>query len=112
MITGGTIAATGLVLIALHFSWVAQIAIFALFGIGFYLLHGCIQVHVTDLSQTARGAAAVAALMFLLSGPGHRPGDLRLWVLPTADMEPTLFVGAAVVMRVGLVCARLLRHPR
>ena len=23
-----------------------------------HLLHGCIQVHVTDLSQTARGAAA------------------------------------------------------
>ena len=30
---------------------------FVLFGIGFYMLHNCIQVHVTDLTQTARGAA-------------------------------------------------------
>lgn len=25
--------------------------------------------------------------------------------------EPTIFLGAAVVMTVGLVCSRLLRHP-
>ena len=26
-------------------------------------------------------------------------------------VEPTIFVGAAVVMTVGFVCSRLLRHP-
>jgi len=50
MIAGGTLAAGGLVLIALHFSWTWQVAVFAMFGFGFYLLHGSIQVHVTDLS--------------------------------------------------------------
>ena len=28
-----------------------------MFGFGFYMLHSCIQLHVTDLSHTARGAA-------------------------------------------------------
>jgi MFS family permease len=58
MVTGGTLAATALVLIALHFLWAWQIAIYAMFGFGFYLLHSCIQLHVTELSHTARGSAA------------------------------------------------------
>src|SRR5262249_13941248 len=58
MVAGGALAATGLVLIALHVPWMWQIAIYGMFGFGFYFLHGCIQVHVTELSQTARGAAA------------------------------------------------------
>ena len=44
-------------LIALNPIWYAQAAIFVLFGLGFYMLHNCIQLHVTDLSQTARGTA-------------------------------------------------------
>jgi hypothetical protein len=35
----------------------AGVAVYGIFGFGFYLLYGCIQVHVTELSQTARGAA-------------------------------------------------------
>jgi predicted MFS family arabinose efflux permease len=38
MVAGGALAAAGLVLIALHFPWVWQIAIYAMFGFGFYLL--------------------------------------------------------------------------
>ena len=81
MVAGGTLAATGLVLIALHFPWLWQIAVYAVFGFGFYLLHGCIQVHVTELSQTARGGRFVA-LVLLLSRPSCRAGDLRLWLRP------------------------------
>src|SRR5207249_4320291 len=58
MVTGGAIAAASLVLISLSLPWQAQVAIFGGFGLGFYLLHSCIQLHVTDLSHTARGAAA------------------------------------------------------
>src|SRR5262249_52675426 len=58
MTIGGIIAGTALALVALHLPWQVQVAVFAAFGLGFYLLHSCIQVHVTDLSHTARGAAA------------------------------------------------------
>ena len=58
MVAGGALGAIGLILIALQFPWAWQIAIYGVFGFGFYLLHGCIQVHVTELSPTARGAAA------------------------------------------------------
>jgi predicted MFS family arabinose efflux permease len=110
MVAGGTLAATGLVLIALHFPWVWQIAIYAVFGFGFYVLHSCIQVHVTDLSQTARGAAASLHSCFFYLGQAVGP-VIYGYGFAHGGPEPSIFVGAAVVMAVGLICSRLLRHP-
>ena len=109
MIIGGAIAATGLVLIALHFPWYVQLAIYVGFGLGFYLLHGVIQVHVTELSHTARGAAASLHSCFFYLGQAVGPVVYGIG-FAHGGPEPTLLVGAAVVMGVGLVCARLLRH--
>ena len=57
MLTGAGCASIAFILISLNMAWYVQAAVFVLFGIGFYMLHNCIQVHVTDLTQTARGAA-------------------------------------------------------
>jgi predicted MFS family arabinose efflux permease len=110
MIAGGTLAAAGLVLIALHFSWTWQVAVFAMFGFGFYLLHGSIQVHVTDLSQTARGAAAALHSSSFYMGQALGP-VIYGYGFAHAGAQASLFMGAGVVMVVGLVCSRLLRHP-
>jgi predicted MFS family arabinose efflux permease len=110
MVAGGTLAATGLVLIALQFPWMWQVGIFAMFGFGFYLLHGTIQVHVTDLSQTARGAAASLHSCFFYLGQAVGP-VVYGYGFAHGGPEPSILFGAAVVMIVGLVCARLLRHP-
>ncbi len=110
MVIGGTLAATGLALIALHFPWLWQIAIYAVFGFGFYLLHGCIQVHVTDLSHTARGAAASLHSCFFYLGQAVGP-VIYGYGFAHGGPEPSIFFGAAVVMAVGLACSRLLRHP-
>jgi MFS transporter, DHA1 family, inner membrane transport protein len=109
MLAGGTLAAAGLVLIALHFPWMWQVAIYGLFGFGFYLLHGSIQVHVTDLSQTARGAAASLHSSFFYLGQAVGP-VVYGYGFAHGEAEPTIFLGAAVVMTVGLTCSRLLRH--
>jgi predicted MFS family arabinose efflux permease len=109
MLAGGTLAATGLILIALHFPWMWQVAIYGLFGFGFYLLHGSIQVHVTDLSQTARGAAASLHSSFFYLGQAVGP-VVYGYGFAHGEAEPTIFLGAAVVMTVGLTCSRLLRH--
>jgi predicted MFS family arabinose efflux permease len=110
MLTGGIVAACGLSLIAMHFPWQAQIAIFAGFGLGFYLLHGCIQLHVTDLSHTARGAAASLHSSSFYMGQAVGP-IIYGFGFAHSGPEPTLFVGAFVVLCVGLVCARLLTRP-
>jgi DHA1 family inner membrane transport protein len=110
MVTGGALAASGLVLIALHFPWQAQVAVYCGFGLGFYLLHGCIQLHVTDLSQTARGAAASLHSSFFYLGQAVGP-VVYGFGLAHGGTEPTLLVGAAVLLGVGILCARLLRRP-
>jgi predicted MFS family arabinose efflux permease len=110
MVTGGALAATGLVLIALHFPWGWQVAIYGLFGFGFYLLHGCIQVHVTELSHTARGAAASLHSCFFYLGQAVGP-VIYGYGFAHGGAEPSIFVGAAVVLSLGVVCSRLLRHP-
>ena len=110
MLIGGAVAGCGLALIALHLPWQVQIAVFAVFGFGFYLLHGSIQVHVTDLSQTARGAAASLHSSSFYMGQAVGPVIYGIGFAHSGP-EPTILVGALVVLAIGLVCSRLLRHP-
>jgi predicted MFS family arabinose efflux permease len=109
MISGGTLAALGLALTALHFVWYAQIGIFFMMGFGFYLLHASIQVHVTELSQTARGSATSLHSCFFYLGQAVGP-VIYGFGFAHGGPEPSLLVGAVVVMLVGLVCSQLLRH--
>jgi predicted MFS family arabinose efflux permease len=111
MLIGATGATIAFVLISLNMVWYAQAAVFVLLGLGFYMLHNCIQVHATDLSQTARGAAMSMHSSSFFSGQAIGPiyygfafGHLGLSVPP--------LIGAAVMAVIGLVCARLLRHRR
>jgi MFS transporter, DHA1 family, inner membrane transport protein len=109
MLIGGALGATALSLAALHFPWHVQVGVFALFGFGFYLLHGCIQVHVTDLSHTARGAAAsLHSSSFFI---GQATGPVLYGIgYAHGSLEPLMFLGAGVIIAVALVCSRFLRH--
>ena len=111
MLTGATGAAISFILIAFGLVWYVQAVVFVLFGLSFYMLHNNIQLHVTDLSQTARGAALSLHSSFFFTGQaigpiyyGYTFGHLGLHI-------PPLF-GAVVIAIVGLVCARFLRHRR
>lgn len=110
MLVGGVMAAIGLVLVSLNLSWQTQIVVFLGFGFGFYLLHGSIQVHVTDLSQTARGAAASLHSSSFYMGQAIGP-VIYGFGFAHGGVEPTMLTGAAVILGVGVVCARLLRRP-
>jgi predicted MFS family arabinose efflux permease len=108
MLVGGTLAALALAFAALHFPWGAQVAIFGIFGFGFYLLHGCIQVHVTDLSKTARGAATSVHSSFFFMGQATGP-VVYGFGYSHGSLEWLMFLGAAVVLVVAFVCSRYLR---
>jgi predicted MFS family arabinose efflux permease len=109
MIAGGSMAAVALALIAFNFPWYMQMTVFALFGFGFYLLHGSIQVHVTELSPTARGVAASLHSCFFYLGQATGP-LVYGYGFEHAGESPTLLTGAVMVLMVGFACARLLRH--
>lgn len=110
MVIGGALASLGLVLVAQQLPWTWQIGVFGVFGFGFYMLHSCIQVHVTDLSHTARGAAASLHSSSFYLGQAVGP-VVYGWGFAHGGPEPTILVGAAVVLLVGLTCSRLLRLP-
>ncbi len=109
MLTGGVLASSGLALIALHFPWPVQVAIYGAFGLGFYLLHGCIQLHVTDLSHTARGAAASLHSSSFYMGQAIGPVIYGVG-FAHGGAEPTILFGAVVILGVGVMCAHFLRR--
>ncbi len=78
MLAGAVCACIAFVLISLNLVWYMLVPVFLLFGIGFYMLHNCIQVHVTDLTQTARGTALSLHSCSFYFGQAHRPDLLRL----------------------------------
>jgi predicted MFS family arabinose efflux permease len=111
MLTGATLACIAFILIALTMPWYTLAAVFLLFGVGFYMLHNCIQVHVTDLSQTARATAMSMHSCFFFFGQAIGPIYYGYAFQHFGNSAPPL-LGAAVIIAVGLVCARFLRHRR
>ena len=111
MLSGTVVAAIAFLLIALNLAWYYQAAVFVFFGLGFYMLHNCIQVHVTDLSQTARGAALSMHSSAFFTGQAIGPIYYGYAFDHFGVSAPPL-VGAAVIVVIGLTCARLLRHRR
>jgi predicted MFS family arabinose efflux permease len=79
-------------------------------GIGFYSLHGCIQVEASELSATARATAMSAhSISFFL---GHAAGPVLYGIgFAALGPAPSVLIGGVVVMLTALMCARYLRRP-
>jgi predicted MFS family arabinose efflux permease len=110
MIIGGVICALVLIAIAFEMSWPVQFTLFLVLGVGFYTLHGCIQVEASELSSTSRGAAvSLHSLFFFL---GHASGPV-LYGLGFAVLGAgrSLLLASGLMLFTGLMCARYLRRP-
>ena len=82
-----------------------------LLGFGFYLLHGCIQVYVTELAPTARGSAMAGHSFFFFLGQALGPVVYGLG-LRSIGIVPVLLFGAVVLTATGWICALRLRRPQ
>ncbi len=89
-----------------------------LLGFGFYMLHGCIQVYVTELAPTARGTAMSAHTAFFFFGQAMGPVVYGLF-LDSIGIMPVLLFGAVAIAITGWFCAlgaaatrRASRDPR
>lgn len=109
MLTGAAIAAFGNLVVALNPHWQVQFVALALIGIGFYLLHACIQVEATELLPAARGTAISMHSLFFFVGNATGP---VVYGLSVAHLGATasLLLGALLIMLVGLMCMHFLRR--
>jgi predicted MFS family arabinose efflux permease len=109
MATGGMVMGACLLVIALRMPWPIEFMNFMLMGFGFYLLHGCIQVYVTELAPSARGSATAAHSMFFFLGQAAGPVVYGAGLV-TVGITLVLVVGAAALAATGWTCAIYLRR--
>jgi predicted MFS family arabinose efflux permease len=104
MLAGGLLMAFGMLLIAFRAPWQVEFSIFVLFGFAFYLLHGPIQVHVTELAPAARSSAASMHAAFFFLGQAAGPVVYSLG-FAAIGVTNSLFVSAGVLAATGAWCA-------
>ncbi|MGZ3409915.1 MAG: MFS transporter [Xanthobacteraceae bacterium] len=104
MITGGSCMGLGLMVMSQHLPWQAQTAVFVLFGMAFYFLHGVIQIFVTELVPSARGTATAIHSTFFFLGQSVGPIYYR-FAFGDFGETPPLIVGGIVLVLTGIVCS-------
>lgn len=111
MISGATLV--GLQLVAVGFGpiWKIQFLNLLLMGWGFYMIHGCLQVFASELSVEARATAMSLHSFFFFMGQTIGPIGYGLGLHHIGKLA-TLLSAAAVIIVLGLVCARLLRQRK
>jgi predicted MFS family arabinose efflux permease len=88
-----------------------QFASLLLMGWGFYMIHGCLQVFASELSVEARATALSLHSFFFFMGQTIGPIAYGFGI-QHAGKTPTLLTAAAIIIALGLVCARWLRQTR
>ena len=111
MAGGGMVMAFCLAMIALRLPWPVEFAVFMLLGFGFYMLHGCIQVYVTELAPTARGSATAGHSSFFFLGQATGPVIYGLGLSSGIGINAVLFTGVVMLTLTGWTCAFGLRRP-
>jgi len=109
MAGGGIVMAFCLIVIALRAPWPFEFVNFMLLGFGFFMLHGCIQVFVTELAPAARGSATAAHSFFFFLGQAMGPVVYGLG-LGSVGIIPVLLTGSVVLTATGWICAMRLRR--
>jgi len=110
MIGGGILMGLQLLVLGLGLPWQAQMASFVVMGLGFYMLHGCIQVLASELAVEARATALSFHSCFFFLGQTAGPIAYGVGLSHLGKM-PTLVICAVIMALLGAVGARLLVRP-
>ncbi|WP_076857629.1 MFS transporter [Bradyrhizobium mercantei] len=111
MIVGATLVGIQLVGVAFGPHWKLQMAGLLVMGLGFYMIHGCLQVFASELSVEARATALSLHSFFFFMGQTVGPIAYGFG-LQHAGKTATLVSAAAVMVVLGFICARFLKQTR
>jgi predicted MFS family arabinose efflux permease len=111
MISGAMLLALQLAVVAFGPPWTTQLVNFIFMGWGFYMMHGCLQVFASELSEAARATALSLHSFFFFMGQTVGPIAYGFGILHLGKI-PTLLTSALIIVGLGFACARLLRPAR
>ena len=111
MILGGALVALALGTVALDLPWQVQFVAFLTLGLGFFMLHGCIQLYATELAPTARGSAMALHSSALFLGQAIGPLYYGFGIAHGQVAASTFMAGLAIISA-GVMCARWLPEQR
>ena len=111
MLGGGMVIAAALLVMATGLPWPVEFLAFMTLGLGFYSLHGVIQVYATELAPHARGLAMSLHSAFFFLGQGLGPIVFR-YGLATIGLAKTNALAGLTLVLVGIMCAHFLRRKR
>jgi predicted MFS family arabinose efflux permease len=111
MIAGATLMATQLAIVAFGPRWQFQALDLVLLGLGFYMIHGSLQVFASELSEEARATALALHSFFFFMGQTIGPIAYGFGLFHAGKI-PTMLTSAVIIVALGFVCARLLRQTR
>lgn len=111
MMTGAALVGVQLLAVAMGPEWKLQTLCFVFMGWGFYMIHGSLQVFASELSAEARASALSLHAFFFFMGQTIGPLAYGFGI-QHAGKVPTLLTAAAIMIVLGIVCARLLRQTR
>jgi DHA1 family inner membrane transport protein len=103
------VIAAALLVIATGLPWPVEFLAFLTLGLGFYSLHGVIQVYATELAPHARGLAMSLHSAFFFLGQGLGPIVFR-YGLATIGLAKTNALAGLTLVLVGIMCAHFLRR--
>jgi predicted MFS family arabinose efflux permease len=111
MISGAALVGLQLAVVALGPLWKLQALSLLFMGLGFYMIHGCLQVFASELSVEARATALSLHSFFFFMGQTIGPIAYGFGI-QHAGKIPTLLTASAVMIALGFACAKLLRQTR
>jgi predicted MFS family arabinose efflux permease len=109
MIAGATLVGVQLVAVAFGPGWKIQALNLLVMGWGFYMIHGCLQVFASELSVEARATALSLHSFFFFMGQTIGPIAYGFGLAHVGKV-PTLLTSAAIMIALGLACAKLLKQ--
>ena len=89
--------------------WPVELLVSCLQGLGFYLLHGVIQIYATELSTTGRSTATAFHSGFFFLGQAIGPVVYGAALAKVGLTATVLFTGSMLIA-VGVVCTHQLRR--
>ncbi|MBS0534600.1 MAG: MFS transporter [Proteobacteria bacterium] len=106
---GGVLMGLTIAFIALRAPWQADVVDFAVLGLGFYMLHGVIQIYASELAPAARGSAMALHSFFYFLGQAAGPAIYAVG-FAAAGVTPTLLISGVLLVLNGLIAGHYLRR--